>query len=271
MNTARQTVTAGPVDANGFPSFLPSTSLTLGITAQGITIATPLVAGAANGSSSAGNVDLIGFTATNPVWAGFTASVTNYLYLKVAPGGAMTTGSSPALPPIYQWGGVPAVTLGQYTFNIGEMRGYLGNGATAPQTNLVYVGEAVCSGTAVTSTVAYAYNGQYDSGYTGTLPAAATPVSKNHNLGVPPGRADFRIRCISADAGYATDDEIGLGSLHAYDGANTRCPSLGLGTKTASIISSASTPWIAMNKASGAAGALTGANWKYRITASRGW
>src|SRR5208282_4417629 len=140
----------------------------------------------------------------NPAWSSLAASSTVYLYVNASTG---VTGSTTVLP-IYQTGGTPAVTSGQFTFNISQMIGYMGNGSAAPATPLVFVGEVVTSGSAVTSTVAYAYNGMYDSGWATPLPAAATPVSKNSNLGLTTTRGDVYVQCLTAENGYSIGDQI---------------------------------------------------------------
>lgn len=45
----------------------------------------------------------------------------------------------------------PSTTNGQFTFNYGEMKGYMGNGSTAPQAYIAFVGECVTNGSSVTS------------------------------------------------------------------------------------------------------------------------
>jgi hypothetical protein len=98
---------------------------------------------------------------------------------------------------------------------------------------------------------------------------------------VPAGKAiieviqhsvDFRVQCIVADGGAAAGAEIGIGNLTNYDGANVRVPVRSASLNWMSFISvNACTPRVAMNKTMGIAVVPTGANWKYRFTASRGW
>ena len=270
----RQTVAAGPVDTAGLPTFLPATSGSFTLTGQNVSSSSPLVASAAAGWSVTGQpIDYVGATTSNPVWSSLAASraaaTPNFLYATIA-AGVFTYGST-ILAPIYQWGGTPATTSGQITFNIGEMKCYLGNGSTAPQVALVLFGEAATDGSGVISTVAYAYNGRYDSGWTATLPAASTAVSKNHNIGVVPRLCDFRVQCTTTDNGYAVGDEIGLGSISAYDGGTIRVPTLTVSAKALSIVSTASNPYNILVKSTGVASALTAANWKYKFAADRGW
>ena len=270
----RQTVSTGPVTAAGLPNFLPATTTgTLALQTSNVSSTYPLVATAAGGWSIATGapVDAIG-VATGPLtWTGLAANraaaTPNFLYVSIA-GGALTPGST-LLPPIYQFGGTPAVTNGQFTFNIAEMRGYLGNGTSAPQVNLVMVGEAATDGTAVISTVGYAYNGRYDSGYTATLPSANTSTSKNHYLGLVPSISDFRAQCISADAGYVVGDELGGGSLWTDDGSVNTALTHRAARNDMSVI--VSTNIVVLHKTSGARTVLTRNRWQWRQIAERGW
>ena len=132
----RQTVSGGPVDTNGLPTFLPATSVNLNLSTQNLASATPLAVTAANNvlNSSGANNDAFGFSVANLTWTGLTPSVTNYLYVTITPStGALGDRIHASLAPIYQFGSTPSVTAGQFTFNIGQYVGYLGNGATAPQ------------------------------------------------------------------------------------------------------------------------------------------
>lgn len=269
----RQTVQYGPVTSAGLPSFLPSTNAALSITTQNVSSTYPLIASAANGSGALGPVNSIGYSAANLTWSGLTASraaaTPNYLYGTIA--GGVITPASTILAPVYQWGGTPATTNGQITFNISEMKAYLGNGTTAPQTNLVVFGEAATDGTGVISTVAYAYNGRYDSGYTATLPGAWTATPKDHNIGVVPRVMDFRACNTTTEAGYAVGDEVGMGSFFMNDGINPYAtPSLKAGTKTMSV-KTGSTGFLAVSFSASNVQTLTAGNWKWRMIADRGW
>lgn len=177
----RQTVLGGPVDSSGLPSFLPATSASLSVTSQNIAAGAPFVVASANGFNGTGAVDRIGQSTANLTWSGLTANTTNYLYVDVAANGALTPGSA-TLAPVYQFGGARNTVNGQATYNIQEASMTVGNGSTANQAYRVFVGEAVTNASTVTSTVAYAYQGKYDSGW---FAANANSIySKNHNLGV---------------------------------------------------------------------------------------
>ncbi|CAB4134842.1 hypothetical protein UFOVP275_23 [uncultured Caudovirales phage] len=253
----RQTVLSGAVDSNGFSSFGGSTGSTT------VTASATLIATAANGvTNRTGSI-------VNPSWTGLSTNGTMYLYLDIAADGTCTTGST-TLSPVYQWGGTYSVTSGQFTFNIQSMSGQVGNGSTAAQTYRVFVGEVTVAGGVTTAIVWYALMGQYDSGYTATLPAATTAVSKNHNLGISPLNARVLIKNTTTDASYAVGDELegafGTYATNTATAVNVVRTRLAVGFTTTS-----NAPWQAINKSSGAQTSLTAANWSYKLIASRGW
>ncbi|HTR86194.1 MAG TPA: hypothetical protein VMI56_17050 [Reyranella sp.] len=269
----RQTVAGGPVDANGLPTLLPNTSGSLSIASQNVSSTAPLIATAANGFNGTNGMpaDTVGYSTGNLNWPGLTNNTTNYLYVLIGSNGAMTTGST-TLAPTTQRGGAPSTTNGQITFNHGEMKGYLGNGTTAPQTNVVVIGEAVTSGGSVTSTVCYAYNGQYDGPWTNTIPTNGATVSATHNIGVTPGYVDFVIECITAEFGFNIGDQLLLNKGVANSRSTLFVPAgLWANKKTASFIAGDITTALqAMGpSSSGGTNVLTYANWKYKFVADR--
>ena len=266
-------MSAGPVTAAGLPNFLPATmSGTLTLQTSNVSPTYPLVATAASGWSLATGtpVDTIGVSTGPLAWPGLApnraAATPNFLYATIA-GGVLTPGST-LLPPIYQHGGTPAVTSGQFTFNIAEMRGYLGNGTSAPPVNLVMMGEAVTGSSAVLSTVAYAYNGYYDSGWTATLSNAG--VTTNCNIGAEPSLYATRyvICCTAPDLGYSIGDIL-INS--AFTGSTNSSAIIPYATRNA-----VSTPVLANHAAIvKTTGNMTAqanlASWKYKLVAERGW
>lgn len=251
----RQTVINGPVDTSGLSAFGGSTGSTT-VTASGTLTVT-----AANGVSG----DRVG-SITNPSWTGLTASA--YLYLDIAADGTCTTGST-TLVPTYRWGGADVTTSGQFTFNIQEMVGKVGNGATAAQTYRVFVGEVTASGT-VSAIVWYALQGRYDSGWTNTLPAGSTSVSKNHNTGYTDNvDTMLDLKCLTADAGYTVGDVIPR--IGTYSGAPG--PSMLRVQRLAASFptSNAGNPWGLYLAGGGALTSLTAANWAYKVRIQRNW
>jgi len=265
VTSVRQSVQSGP--GGGTPTFLPATSASLAITSQNIsTGANSFVVSSAGGFGSSGNVDNVGVSTANLTWSSLTASTTDFLGVTVS-GGALTTLST-ALVPIYQYGGTISVTSGQYTFDISQMKMFLGNGSTASAVNVVFVGEAVTSGSAVTSTVAYQYLGYYDSGYIATLPAVSTSVSKNSNLGIAAHNITLHVKNITTEGGFSVGDEI---VPFTYTAPYVAPFSPASSRNTSQFTTASSNSFAALTKTSGAFFALTAANWSYRVIATRGW
>lgn len=268
----RQTVSAGPVTAAGLPNFLPATSGTLTLQTTNVSSTYPLVATAAAGWSAATGapVDVIGVATGLLTWTGLAANraaaAPNFLYVTVA-GGVLTTGST-LLTPIYQFGGTPSVANGQFTFNIAEMRGYLGNGTSAPQVNLVMVGEAATSAVALLSSVAYAYNGTFDTGWTPTLTNAG--LTMFCNLGADPSFyvTKYVVCCTTADLGYSVGDVL---INEMFSGSTNSSPIVPYATRNtvgipillnhAAIVKSTGNMTIP----------ATLSSWKYKTIAERGW
>jgi hypothetical protein len=257
----RQTVISGPVDTAGLPSFGGSTGSTT-VTASGTLIST-----ASNGFNSIGSVNRIG-SITNPSWTGLSTNGTMYLYLDIAADSTCTTGST-TLAPTYRWGGADVTTNNQFTFNIQEMVGKVGNGSVATQTYRVFVGEVTVAGAVVTVITWYALQGRYDGAYTSTLPGTATSVSRSHNIGVVPTFVVFEIKCLTTDQGFAVGDVV-----IPYCGPNASYASPLSPSKTTlvtQITTGSTNAFIIGNKTTGAANTLTAANWSYHFTAQRGW
>lgn len=271
-SAVRQVVTSGPVTALGVPSFLPATSASLSVTSVGLSGTTPLTVTAANGNDPATGRqrDLVGFSASNLAWSGLVANTTNYLYVTVAANGTLTTGTT-TREPIYQAGGTPLALSGQFTFNIGEMKGYLGNGSLAPQAYVVFVGEAATGPTTVTSIKPYAYNGVFEGLFTGPLTAGGNWVFADHNLGVKPVIYDFIIVNVTPEHQYIVGDTLHAASLIGNYGSFTLPLALTANRGGLTFFAASPTPYVTSNKGSAASVTLTLANWHYRFIARRGW
>lgn len=264
--TIRQTVATGPVDTAGLPSFLPATSASLSITSQNVTSSAPLLSTAAQGANSSGQVNVTNIASANRTWGPVTANVSNYLYVNASTGATGFT----TLVPIYQYGGTPVVTNGQFTFNYSEMQGYMGNGTTAPSTPLVFVGEVVAGATTITSTIAYVYNGYYDSGFTAGYPAATTVVTKNSNMGGLDVTILIIAGCTTADIGYSVGDQVIINPTTGTTAAGFLTSGFSTRNTVGFITSSSSTSGVG-NKGTAANATFTLASWQYKITAKRSW
>ena len=256
---SRQTVLSGPVDSSGLPAFGGSTGSTT-VTASGTLVAT-----AANGYGATGSADRVGVI-SNPSWTGLSTNGTMYLYLDIAANGTCTPGST-TLAPVYQDGGTYSTTNGQFTFNISEMTGKVGDGSAANQTYRVFAGEVTVAGGVVTAITWYALRGQYQSGL--QTVTALTLVSVNHNIGVTPRYVRTVLVNQTTEYGYAEGDEVDLMSV-ANIGSGTnhglsiriRPNSIGIATGNGISIVRADT---------GAVAALTLSRWRTRSYVQRGW
>jgi len=264
--SVRQTVSTGPVDTNGLPTLFPSTSASLSITTQNVTSSVPFVATASQGFNASGKVDYVYQSTANLTWSSLTASTTDYLYVNASTGALGFT----TLQPIYQFGGTPAVTSGQFTFNIGQMIGYLGNGTTAVATPIVFVGEVVTGTSTITSSTAYAYNGMYTSALQ-AMPVSSTALSLNHNLGVNASAisAKWTAVCTVSNLGYLVGDEYDVPGIeysssngsYAYGEATRRLVAL--------LVPNTETLPAFMPAAGGLAASITVADWNVRLYARR--
>lgn len=257
----RQTVLAGPVDSSGMPSFGGGTGSTT-VTASGTLIAT-----AANGYSAGGGIDYTG-SITNPSWPSLSTNGTMYLYLDIAAAGTCTTGST-TLAPTYRWGGADVVTSNQFTFNIQEMVGKVGNGSVATQTYRVFVGEVTVSGSVVTAITWYALMGRYQQAWVSTLPAAAVAVSANHNIGTVDLTAKLEVQNITAEFGFVAGDTVT--EVNGNTGGVAAPISIYRTAKTIGFTNTNTSTMLVLNKTTGANATMTLANWKYRLIAQRSW
>jgi hypothetical protein len=253
----RQTVLSGTVDTNGFAAFGGATGATT------VTTSTTLTVTAANGTLNRTG------QATNPSWTGLSTNGTMYLWADVNADGSLTTGSG-TLSPTYRSGGADVVTNNQFTFNIQEMVGKVGNGTTATQTYRVYVGQVTVAGGVVTSITWYALMGRYSSPLGTTLPGVSTATSFAHNLGVRPRRVAMWLYCVTAQFSYVTGDYIyeSLSSNATWASPHGKS----VDTLNAIVLTQATAAWLASAKTGGnATNTLTAANFNLGLDIDRGW
>ena len=265
-SSVRQTVQGGPA-SGGAPAFLPTTSASLSLTAQNVaTGLNALTIAAAAGFNATGPADIVTQLTANPTWSGLAGNVTNYLWINASTG---ATGVA-TLAPIYQFGGTIPTTSGQFTFDYQQMIGFLANGSSTVATPLVFVGEAVANATTVTGTIAYAYNGFFDSGYYSTLQAPSTQISRSHNLGCADALGYFSAKNMGPENGYT------LGQIWQTPIANGSVMSIpaAIAVNRLTMITmsgNSGTGWYGTNIATGAQAAFTAANWSPRYVVRRGW
>jgi hypothetical protein len=267
----RQTVMDGPVDSSGNPSFLPATATGLDLTSQNLT-SVALIVGAAMGYAATGEANRIGRSALNLTWASLPNGSTSFLGVTVATNGALTPFHTTTAP-VYQWGGTPSTTSGQYTFVISRMRMYLGDGSAANEVAAVFVGEAVTSGGNVTATVAYAYRGMSERTDGSNLPTSGGAVTHNHNVGTLVGlEAKIELVCQTIDFGYSVGDvvENPLGGNASW--ASPISLRKGRNSLVVRAANLSSNTWGAQNASTGAfALGLDVANWRIRTRVWRAW
>jgi hypothetical protein len=259
----RNTCMSGPVDSNGAADFGGSTGTTT-VTATGTLIAT-----FANGFNANGQVDTIA-SITNPSWTGLLTNGTMFLYLDDNGDGTCTTGSG-TLAPAYVRGATPSTTSGQFTFDITNKVGYLGNGSTAPQKSRIYVGEVTVAGNVVTAIVWYAINRKYVSAQT-AFAALATVMSFSHKLGV---QKEANIRadaiCITGEYGWTAGQIVTNIQAFRTGTYSVGSPAVGNDSRNACSYTTGSHAVFALvNKTTGDIQAATSANWEIIVTAE-GW
>lgn len=254
----RQTVLSGTVDSNGFSSFGGSTGSTT------VTASTTLIATAANGvSNRTGSI-------TNPSWTGLSSNGAMYLGLTLNTDGTCTPFVT-TLAPNYQWGGAFSTANGQRTFNIQQMQMQVGNGVTASQAFDVFVGEVTVAGGVVTAIVWYALMGRYKSGYTNTLPGAASSVSRNHNIGTTFIRTRFQVKCLTSQGSYVVG-EVEPAPWRQSGVSNSSVIVPTVQSHLAMRISTGNTlPVGGFDPTNGGAFAMTPSFWAYEFTAERDW
>lgn len=195
----RQAVQAGPMDGNGFPTYIPVSGSGLTLTTTGITSTSPLIVAAASGFNINGNVDRIGLASANLSFT-LTNGSNNYLYVEIAANGTMTAGAT-TIAPVYLWAGTPSVTNGAHTFMIQEMKMYVGNGSVANAVYRVFIGEVFASGGNYSIGIGYAILARYSSGsYT---QGTNTFGSKSHNIGLDAEHLQFELYSRGNGSGQA--------------------------------------------------------------------
>jgi len=148
---------------------------------------------------------------------------------------------------------------------------YLYNGSLAPQSNVVFVGEVATGASTVTSTTAYAYNGQYEGNLAGPLVAGGNWVGAGHNIGAKPDFYDFIIVNWTPEFQYIVGDTLHAASLIGNYGSFTLPLALTANRTSVTFFAASPTPYVTSNKGSAASVTLTLGSWQYKFIARRGW
>ena len=252
----RQTVLNGPVDTNGQSAFGGATGGTT------VTTTGTLYLTAANGMTNRNSI-----AAVNPSWSGLSTNGTMYLYADINVDGTITTGSNAVLP-LYQFGGTPAITSGQFTFNIQQMQGFIGNGTTAPAGNRVYVGEVTVAAGVVSAIVWYALQRRYRSANL-AFPTASAPILFPDNIGTLEIDASVWLINVTAEAGYSPGERAVPLSQQS---SGTGVPPLSIKDRNTIRVSGGVTNiFTTVNASTGVNTGLTAANWNYFVQAKGSW
>lgn len=253
LSMVRQTVQGGPIDASGYPDFLPATDADLSLVTQNISASNPFVVCASQGFGLGS--DRIGVSTANLTFT--CQNGTNYLYVDVSSAGVITTGTT-LTAPVYS----KSLATGTNTFNYTTMTMYSSGTTKAWR---VFVGEAIAAAGAVTSTTAYAYNGVYESDQYGL--AVSSSYTVNHNVGCV-NVADTVFVCISTDGSYAVGVEIEAPEMMS-DGSLYGVTKVKLNSKKDIILVAASSAYVVDYASPTTYKQLTYEKWKIKTTVKR--
>jgi len=255
----RQTVQNASVSSTGYANYITiGTGLSVNIAATTI----PVKIHSAGGDIS---LDRLGTISTNTTISGLTASAINYLIATVSTNGTIALGKT-VLEPIYQFAGTPSVVLDQYTFNIAEMKMYVGNGATASQVWAVCIGRAITDATTVTNLVNFSLNGRFITPASSLL-VGATNTGVNHWIGHNLLAVTPILTCLVAQAGYGIGDEL---PLNIVDSTGNLAVSIGSSSYSCSYSTNVATLYLVTRGASTYT-AITPANFNVKFKVTRGW
>lgn len=133
--------------------------------------------------------------------------------------------------------------------------------------NRVYIGEADTSAVACTAQRTYAYQGKYTAAWITPIPAAATTITKAHNLGTEKFKARIETLNLVAQVSFVAGDvcEEPQGINGAYSYTLTRRKQ----RNNLIFITGITSAMVMQRPDTGDVVALTAANWAYRVVAER--
>jgi ABC-type transport system involved in cytochrome c biogenesis ATPase subunit len=140
---------------------------------------------------------------------------------------------------------------------------YLGNGSTASATNVVFVGQATTSGSAVTATVMYNYNGRCHYQTSSNLPAGSTatavPCYFGHNVGLTSKLTAVNVISeLNYTVGQVAEIDQASSNVAIFDGVSMKMLTVAGGVQT-------------KNYSTGVVTAMTVANWRWIADVWRAW
>ena len=159
---------------------------------------------------------------------------------------------------------IPDMTMYQVTAG----SAVAGNNPTFTSKNRVYVAECITGAAAVSWVVNYAIQGRYV-GIDTAWPAAGTLISANHNIGIVPQFFNLEAVCIQTDLGYSVGDVVSPSVTPSL--AYAQNPNYFKTRNSCGFTSGVSSSIQLLNKFTGYSISAVFTNWKYRLTANRGW
>jgi hypothetical protein len=258
----RHTVMSGHV-TSGLTDFMAiGTGLSVNIAAT----ATPLVITGAYGFDISGAVDRLGLIVADTVLSGLTANSINFIYADIDANGGVTLGKT-TLAPVFQYSGAYSTTLGQYTFNIQDMTGKVGNGTTADLTCRVFLGRAVTGFSTVTSVNCVPLNARVVGEFSSIANGGAHLT--NHFIFSDRLNVKWSFICISADLGYSAGYNVEAADTY-QGGTSARGLTVEYDELFAVMLLGTSGFYL-IPYSLGAAALADTTKWKGRMTIERSW
>lgn len=238
--TVRQSVQYGPTTGTPAVSDLIPQSQVGATLATGVTLKCSTAAtlfSVANGFNSDGSPNNLNWLASaDIVVPNLTASVTNYIWVDTV---AQTAGFVTVADGDQSGGTIP-VTNNRYTFDYSAYKMYLGNGATAAQSNRIIVAEVDTNGTVITAIRCRAYRGYADTGWFAV--AVSQLYTKNHNVGSPYCDLDLFWNSTATDDGARNVPQFSIGGGSAGASRKINKNTAAFGTYDGFTYSSANAP-----------------------------
>lgn len=186
-DAVRKTVLRAVLDSNGRNNAISAgTGLACNLAASSVPFIVTVPAGFSDTTGHAIDYRKVESADITGAWASLTASATCYLYYKRTSAGVWSRGFT-TLAPAFGNGTAErpsSPSNGQLYYDYSKAKWDLYTTSWAEQTDsYVFVGEAVTSGSAVTSVINYAIQGFYDSGDFAASPN--TTYTKSTNIGEP--------------------------------------------------------------------------------------
>jgi hypothetical protein len=202
---------------------------------------------------------------------GSTADGTYYVYVERNSSDGSTTCGQSTIAPLYDYQKSTAGVANTHSYIIPERKMYYDDGSSWVNKQRVFVGEYVCTAGAVSSAsiITYALRGRAFSSWQ-AVPAAAGSLTWNHNLGIMPHVAKNRLKCSSAESGYAANAVTE--QFATIPGAGQFAPTVGTITaNTISVRTGSYANFQVVHSTSGTYASITSTNWNIQFSVERGF